>query len=225
MNLTAIRSFKLVLLISIILVTTTVSQAQLFGFSQSARVSGEGGWEIAPQFASFSYINDGSSTSVLKILGLANSIGVSTNTDIRISYERYWINGGEISEGGNFLMFGPKFSMKKDRSVFSLPIGNTFGNEGDDAWQIHPSFIFTFPLIKDQMDLSVEPKYILTFCEDCNDLFAFNFGLSAGELNKWGLRFGYGLMYGLGDANEGHYSQLSLGFFYKITKNNNEITD
>jgi hypothetical protein len=180
----------------------------VFNEMQSARTVGAGRVEATGNFSSVNYASDGESEQIQNQAGLQMAYGVSDKVDLRARYERIWSE--DLDEGVNVWGIGPKFSLIEKRIAFYMPIGNAIGDY-DDNWQLHPTFLITIPLAKDQVEFTIAPKYLLTFCSDCDDGLAINFGLALGQLSNWALRLEYGLLYNTQEFGDGHYNHLSLG--------------
>ncbi len=207
------KKFVLTLIIATVFFQTS---AQMFSELQSARTIGYSKIEINSYYSSLTFHEDGESEGFINDIGIQAAYGVSDNADIRIRYERIWLKDGEIDDGINFFNVGPKFNITKDKVAFSLPLGKSFGENSTKDWQLHPTLLFTIPLAKDMVDLTLSPKYMLVFCSECTDLLAFNLGASFGDLRIWAFRVEYGLIYSINDIDEGHIGQFSLGFSYSF---------
>ncbi|MFT5168160.1 MAG: AraC-like DNA-binding protein [Saprospiraceae bacterium] len=91
----------------------------------------------------------------------------------------------------------------------SLSIKEIVFNLGfDDA----PSFSHYF-----KSKTTFAPKYLMTLCNNCDDLIAFNLGAAfSNNFDKWAVRPEYGLLFNLGES--GHFAHFSLGFSFNLSK-------
>ena len=69
-------------------------------------------------------------------LGLGLGYGISDKVNLKIRYERLSSDGST-----NFVAFGPKISLKKDRIAAALPVWSYF-SEGESLWGISPTMLF-----------------------------------------------------------------------------------
>jgi len=99
-----------------------------------------------------------------------------------------------------------------------MPVGRAFGEDYSNSWQIHPTLLLTIPAISNKLDINLSPKYLMTFCEDCDDFIAVNLGLAfSDDLNKWAVRPEFGLLFDPGSSD--FSSHLSLGVSMIFGKN------
>ena len=184
--------------------------APVFSELQSARTVGKDKIEVTPLFSSINYAEDGESNGIQNHLGLRVAYGISPKTDIRLAYEYIWLKDDKDGEGISILGIGPKFSLLENKIAFYMPLGRAVGENTKDTWQLHPTFLFTYPVVEDKVDVTLSPKYLMTFCEGCDDLVAINLGFSfSNNLNKWSIRPEYGLLFNPGE--KGHFGHFSLG--------------
>ena len=211
---------KLSCYIGLILIIPIVLQgcAPVFSELQSARTVGKNRVEFTPSYSSVSFAADGEREKMQKHVGIQVAYGISDKIDIRVRYERAWEEGGDIKEDGISIgAIGPKFNLLEDRVAFYIPIGRAFGEYTEETWQIHPTFLFTIPAVPDKIDITFAPKYLISFCEGCENLLAINLGLSfSDDLNRWAIRPEYGMLFNPGE--EGHFSQFSIGVSYAFGK-------
>jgi hypothetical protein len=212
-NLFKIRSTNylgFILLISIVL----QGCAPVFSELQSARTVGKNRVEFTPSYSSVNFAADGERDKMQKHIGLQAAYGISDKVDIRVRYERAWEAEGSIKENGISIgAIGAKFSLIEDKIAFYLPIGRAFGEDTEDTWQMHPTFIFTMPVVAEKIDVTIAPKYLISFCEGCENLLAINLGLSlSDDLTRWAIRPEYGMLFNPGE--EGHFNQFSIGVSY-----------
>lgn len=196
-----------ILLISIL----NQSCAPVFSELQSARTVGDNRFEFTPSFSTVSFSENGESDGVQDHFGIQTAYGITDKIDIRARYERIWIKGSELMDGTSIIGVGPKLSLMENKIAFSLPIGRALGEGSSDSWQTHPTFLFTLPAVQDKVDLTLTPKYLMQFCEDCENLIAVNLGASLSkDLRSWAIRPEYGMLFNPGEP--GFYGQFSIGF-------------
>jgi hypothetical protein len=184
--------------------------APVFSEVQSARMCGEGRSELTPYYSTVSIHGDGESDGLQNHLGIQFAHGFSRNMDLRFRFENVWFKEGEFGDGYAILGFGPKFSLVRDNIAFYLPVGRALGEETTDSWQLQPSLLITAPLIRNKLDFTLAPKYLVVFCDECEDFVAFNFGLDISDnISRWSIHPEFGLLYNPGE--EGHVSQFSIG--------------
>jgi hypothetical protein len=187
------------------------SCAPPFSEMQSARLVGEKKLEILPSYSYVYYNVDGDHGGIQNHGGLQLAYGYSEKTDIRLRYEQIWITNDSLKNFTAILGGGPKFSVLKNYIAFYAPIGRALKKDNNTSWKFYPTFLFTLPLFNDKLDITFSPKYMISFCKDCNNLLALNLGLSLGkDVKKWSLRPEYGILFQPGES--GHYGQFSLAF-------------
>jgi hypothetical protein len=196
------------------------SCAPVFSEMQTARLAGVNHVELTPYYSSTGSGNkneDVDYSTVQSHIGLQAAFGILPEVDIRFRYENVWESGGKFGDGISLIGVGPKISFIKDKLAMSLPIGTALGDGVTDSWQFQPSLLGTLPVIKDKIDFTVAPKYVVQFCEECDNFLAFNTGLSfSKDLSKWALRTEYGrLFYG---KEQGGASHFSVGFSVNLGK-------
>lgn len=207
-------------LIVLVALISSQSCAPVFSEMQTARLAGAKHIELTPYYSSTATGNkneDVDYTTVQKHLGLQVAYGLLPEVDIRFRYENIWESGGKFGDGISLIGFGPKVSFIKDKLAMSLPIGTAVGDGVTDSWQFQPSLLGTLPVIKDKIDFTVAPKFVVQFCDECDNFFAVNTGLSfSKDLSKWALRTEYGrLFYG---KEQGGASHFSVGFSVNLGK-------
>jgi hypothetical protein len=181
----------------------------VFSELQGARTVGEGNIELTPSFSSVSLTDEGETDKIQNEIGVQAAFGISPSVDIRARYEYIWLPDSD-GENISVVALGPKFSLLKDHISFYLPVGRALGEGTTESWELHPTLLFSLALKKDIIDLNLSPKYIISFCEECESLLAINMGLSiSSDLNKWAIRPEFGLLYNPGET--GHASQFSIG--------------
>lgn len=141
---------------------------------QSARVLGEGGWELTPSFSSVSVSFDGDTEHVQNQYGLHFGYGLSERLDLRAAFARVVLD----DDGGstNVLGAGPKWALVEDAVALSVPVGVVFGDDVDDSsdtWTVAPTLLATMepspgitltPSVKGIYPFAVEdPELLLGF--------------------------------------------------------------
>lgn len=186
------------------------SCAPVFSELQSARTVGKNRVELTPSYTTASVTDDGETDGVQNELGMHAAIGLTPKFDLRMRYEYIWPKGGSFGDGISVIGFGPKISLLENKIALSLLGGTAFGEDVTDAWELQPSLLFTLPVLENKIDFTVAPKYIFTFCNECEDFVAINLGLSiSNDFSKWAIRPEYGLLYNIGET--GHVGQFSIG--------------
>jgi len=191
--------------------------APVFSELQSARLVGKNNLELTPAYSTVSASSEGETAGLQNELGLVAAYGVTPKMDFRMRYHYVWLKDDDFSANVNILAFGPKISLLENKIALSLPAGVAFGEGVMDSWEFQPSLLFTLPAVDNKLDVTLAPKYIFTFCEECDDYFAINFGLAfSNDLSSWAIRPEYGLLYDFGE--EGHIGQFSIGISKTIGK-------
>jgi len=187
------------------------SSVPVFSELQSARMVGKSQFELTPMFSSVSGSDNDDKEHLQNEYGLQAIIGLSEKVDFRVRTEVITYEGGDYSDWGAIIGFGPKVSLIKDKLAVSLPLGTSLNEGFMNDWEFQPALLLTWPAITDKLDITLSPKYIWTFCEDCQNLAAVNIGLAIStDLTKWALRPEYGRLYDFGEP--GHAGQFSIGF-------------
>lgn len=205
----------LVWIMTAIVPITAIKCVPTFSEMQSARTAGKNNIETTSYYTSVSYAEQGQSEGIQTHFGAQAAYGISSNFDIRVRYEYIWLkkavtDQSTVNDGINVLAIGPKFSLLENKIALSLPIGRAFGSNTQSTWQIHPTLILTYPVMKEKIDVSVSPKYMMSFSKQGNDMIAVNFGMSLStNLSKWAIRPEYGYLWG--GHMEGSYRQFSIG--------------
>lgn len=207
------------LLIAAIVIATLPHCAPVFSELQSARTVGKNRFEFTPSYSTVSITSDNETDGVQNHLGLRAAYGITPRTDIRMMYERVWfkdelVDGFEEDfRGVDVIGIGPKFSLLENILAVSLPVGRALGEDSKDSWQFHPTVLLTLPAVPDKVDITLAPKYLFTFCEDCDDLIAVNLGLAfSSDLSRWAIRPEYGMLFNPGE--KGRFGQFSIGLSY-----------
>lgn len=205
------------LTLAAILIAALPGCAPVFSELQSARTVGQNRFEFTPSYSSVAMTAESETDGIQNHIGLRAAYGITPRMDLRMVYERVWLKEDDFGDGVDVIGLGPKFSLVENMVAVSLPVGRAFGEETDDTWQFHPTVLLTLPAIPDKLDITLAPKYLFTFCEDCDDLIAVNLGLAlSNNLKKWAVRPEYGLLYNPGE--DGHFSQFSIGVTYSFGK-------
>ena len=190
--------------------------APVFSEMQGARTVGENRLEIMPSGSLVSVTEDNESEGVQNHVGFQVAYGLTSRCDLRLRYEYLWLDEDSDTHF-SVLGIGPKYSFLENKIAFYLPVGRAFGEDSKDSWELQPTLLFSIPAIKDRLDINLSPKYLFILCEDCEDLVAFNFGLSfSNNLSRWSVRPEYGLLYDPGES--GHFSHFSVGLAFAFGK-------
>ena len=181
-----------------------------FSELQSARLVGKGRFEMTPMYSTVSGADQKGPVHLQSHYGLHSSIGISQKMDLRLRTEIITYDGSDYSDWGAIIGFGPKWSLVENKMALSLPFGTSINENFMNEWEFQPSLLLTWPAISNKLDVTVNPKYVLTFCEDCQNLGAVNIGLAiSSDLSSWAIRPEYGHLYDFGES--GHAGQFSIG--------------
>lgn len=190
--------------------------APVFSEMQGARTVGVNRLEIMPSGSLVSVTDDNETEGVQNHVGFQAAYGLTSRLDLRLRYEYLWLEEDSDTHF-SVLGIGPKYSFLENKIAFYLPVGRAFGEDSKDSWELQPTLLFSIPAIKNRLDINLSPKYLFILCEDCDDLVAFNFGLSiSNNLSRWSVRPEYGLLYNPGES--GHFSHFSLGLAFAFGK-------
>jgi hypothetical protein len=212
-----------IIITSLIFLQSCVS---VFSELQGARTVGKNNIEVTPSGSLVyyenkdkEYIGDKNRQKAQNQLGVQVAYGITPKFDLRFRYERIWI-AKESQYNFRAVGIAPKYSIWKDHIAASLMIGKGMG-EGigiSELWQLHPTMLFTIPLLKDKIDLNLSPKYLTSFELNTPGDLAFNMGLSiSNNVSKWSLKPEFGLL--MYSTSKDIYSHVSLGLSYKFGKN------
>lgn len=209
------RTADQLLLIAGLAITAT-GCAPVFSELQSARTVGKNRVEITPSYSSINYSEEGWGDGFQKHVGAQVAYGITPRLDMRLRYEFIWLKDA-ADENVSVIGFGPKFALWQDWLAVTVPVGKIISDIGADVngnppntWQVHPTLLFSAPVIKDMVHINLSPKLLIPLCDDCQSLVAANFGLALStNLNKWALRPEYGVLFG--PELEGYYSHFSIG--------------
>lgn len=187
------------------------SCASVFSEMQSARTVGKERIELTPSYSFVFGEYDGETQGVQNHVGVQAGYGINEDIDIRLRFEYLWSVKNTVPDFSYAVVgIGPKFSLLKDKIAFTLPIGRALGEGTENTWEIHPTLIFSFPIVKDNLEINIAPKYLLRLVEDADDMLALNVGFSIGsDILKWSIRPEYGILFIPGET--GSYSHVSLG--------------
>jgi hypothetical protein len=205
-------ALNIILCIGLLFACTLIQNcAPVFSDLQSARLVGKGNIEITPSYSTVSFSESGESNGIQNHVGAQVAIGLSEKVDLRTRIEHIWLKE-EASYNETIFGVGPKFSLVKDKMAAYLPVGFAFSDIGE-TFEFQPTLLFTIPVIAEKIDFNPSVKYLMTFCDGCDNLVAFNFGLAFSEdISLWAIRAEYGLLYNPGES--GHFGQFSIGFSY-----------
>jgi hypothetical protein len=191
---------------ALLLAGTACACAPVFSDLQSAKLVGKGRVEATPSFSTVSASDSG---HVQDHAGLQLATGVHDRVDLRLRYERVWVEDG----GVNVLGFGPKVQLFRNYAALYVPVGFAFGGDIDSGrtWAVHPTLLLTGQ-VHPNVELNWSGKYLVPLGADgADDLLAFNLGLGLGPANgRWAIRPEFGWLLDPGD--EGHFTQFSIGF-------------
>ena len=133
----------------------TQSCAPVFSELQSARTVGENNFEVTPSGSLISFKRDGDEEQVQNHLGIQIAYGITPKFDIRLRYERLWLYGdGFFGYGYDVIGIAPKYSILKDRIAISVLLGTLLAEGGNEHWHLHPTMLFSIPLLEDKIDLN-----------------------------------------------------------------------
>jgi hypothetical protein len=192
------------------------SCAPVFSELQSARTVGKNKLEVTPSYSDVKMKDEGKNYDVQSHLGVQLAYGLSPKVDLRFRYEYIWFKDNGFKDGIKVMGIGPKFSLSENKVAFAVPIGRAFGEGTEETWEIHPTFLFTIPAIKDKLDINISPKCLIPL-NGGDVLVAINLGFSISDnFNKWALRPEYGILFKPGES--GYYHHLSLGFSWTFGK-------
>lgn len=186
------------------------------------------GWknnlELTPTGTLTNFRENGDGEKVQNSIGFQAAYGIHSKADVRFRYERVWLaNGSIVDDGIHTIGLAPKYSILENRIAASLLLGCAVDGAGDiGAFEIHPTMLFSVPLLNDKIDLNFSPKYLWSLDPDSENFMAFNLGLSASnDLKKWAIRPEYGLCFYL---KKQEYFHNSASVFpinsLSLTKNN-----
>lgn len=205
--------------LSSIILFNSCAFAPVFSDIQSARMAGKNNLELTPTGTLTNFRENGDGEKVQNSIGFQAAYGIHSKADVRFRYERVWLaNGSIVDDGIHTIGLAPKYSILKNRIAASLLLGCAVDGAGDiGAFEIHPTMLFSVPLLNDKIDLNFSPKYLWSLDPDSENFMAFNLGLSASnDLKKWAIRPEYGLCFL--PEETGIFSQFSIGFSYKFIK-------
>ena len=188
--------------------------APVFSDLQSARLVGKKNVELTPSYTTVGYTEDGESDGVQNHIGAQLAVGLSDNVDLRFRFEHLWEK--EYADNNEQVIgLGPKIGLVKDRIAAYLPVGAALSDIS--TFQFHPTLLFTLPVVHDQIDFNPSAKYLISFCEDCDNFLAFNLGIALSQdLSKWAFRAEYGFLINPGES--GSYRQFTFGFSFPLNK-------
>ena len=196
------------------------SCAPVFSELQTAKTVGKDNVEVVPTYSSVSYRDKEETEGFQNQIGLQVAYGVTNNFDIRGRLEHIWLKDSKGEEGVTIFGVGPKLGILKDKISFYLPVGRALGSDYSETWQLHPTLLMTLPALKNKIDITLAPKYLMLLCEDCPNYGAVNLGFSfSNDLTKWAIRPEYGILFH--PETSSRFRQFSLGFVYFFREKNN----
>lgn len=202
------RSNKFII-ISIVLALAGYGCAPSFSELQSAKLVDKGHFEAAANYSSVSFHNEGESEKAQDHFGIQIAYGLMDKVNLRFRYERIEVDPVEVS--ANVFGFGPKLRIVEDVFALYLPVGFATGEdiETSESWQFHPTIILTYPY-REYFELNTSAKYIIQFCDDCDQLVGLNVGLGLShDLRIYAIRPELGFLINPGE--DGHYMHYSIG--------------
>lgn len=189
------------------------SCAPVFSDVQSARTAGDDCWEITPVFTNVNYTERGTVTGLQNHIGIHAAYGITPRIDVRIRYEYIWLKHENADL--HIIGMGPKFSLLENKIAFHLPFGFAVGKHLGNTLQVHPTLLFTFPLVEENIEVTLAPKYLITACDDCEDVFAVNLSAALStHLSRWAIRPEYGILFNPG--YRGFVGQFSIGLSFSF---------
>lgn len=189
--------------------------APVFSDLQSARLVGKKNVELTPSYSTVGFNEDGESEGIQNHIGAQMAVGLSDKVDLRVRFEHVWLKNDDEGYDEQILGLGPKISLVKDRVAAYLPVGAALSDFS--TFQFHPTILFTVPVVSNQIDFNPSAKYLISFCEDCDNFLALNLGMAlSNDLNKWAFRTEYGFLFTPDES--GSYRQFSFGFSYTFHK-------
>lgn len=192
--------------------------APVFSEVQSARTVGKHNVEITPSLTVNSVNEDlGEFALIPGNIGVQAAYGLSDRTDLRFRYESigsFGIGafGAGALGGGGHVSIGAKYSLIENYIAAYLPLRYNYGRIYN-GFELAPTMLFTLP-IKNIVDFTFSPKYVMSISSPTSGLFATNFGLAiSNDMTRWSVRTEYGMLY----LPEGyHVGQFSIGMSFTL---------
>lgn len=184
--------------------------AQVLSNLQSARMANKNHFELTPMFSTVDAVDHDKTIHLQNEFGLHAEIGLSEKISICVRPELISSEGSDYYSTTFFIGLGPKISLMENNIAISLPVGTGINDDFMNEWEFHPALLLTYPAIRKKLDITLSPKYLLSFCKDCNDFVAINIGLAiSNDLSKWSVCPEYGQLFDFGE--KGHTGQFSIG--------------
>jgi hypothetical protein len=213
------RYYGLLSTLLLISLMSIPARAQLYFDLQSARTAGARNLEVTPGYSAIFFRSEGDSEFLYNQIGVQAAYGISNFVDMRFSYERLfaynWTSGGL-----NFISFGPKIRLVRDRIAFFMNLATGFGNEVEtkDFWLMYPTLLFTLPLSQ-YVELNPSVRGLFFFDKYSDTLLSASLGLGISpNLDKWVLRPEIGILANPGDP--GSALQVGLGVTWYLNQRN-----
>jgi hypothetical protein len=148
---------------------------------QDARIVRPGQVEITPSISPIFITSGGDTEHVGTQLGAHAIFGAADRVDFGIGYARFEVDD-EAAGGTNVLGFGPRYGLVRGRLTAAAPVGFAFGGGADagDSFQVQPALLFTTP-IGQNADFNPSVRLLVPFCDGCDTMVGFNFGLGLGS--------------------------------------------
>lgn len=146
--------------------------------------------------------------------GVKLGLGLTKNTDLKIRYENLIPRNENYNV--NFFSLTPRFNVKRDKSVFNLPLG-VYWNDEDYEFIIGPGFSFNRKFSK-HFELNYHVKI---------DAFLNSWYLYAGsqlgagfsnDLSQWAIRPEIGFMKDIFELDNGTYLTYGLGICFYLNR-------
>ncbi len=197
------------LLLCLLLCTFGAMQgcAPVFSEGQSARLVGEGNYEITTSYTTM---------EVQRHYGFQAAYGISERLDLRFRYEHVDGSEFEFSDevfdiNANVASIGLKYRLLEDLVAFYLPVGCVFGDDITEVgiWQFHPTLLMRVPFSR-YFEFNPAAKVLIPIgAGDADIYFAMNYGFGlSSNLEKWALRPEAGFLIG---REGGFMGQFSIG--------------
>jgi hypothetical protein len=154
---------------------------------QDARIVGDRGVRVTAHWSGLHASGDGGGEKLGDEFGVLLGVGVGDATELQLRVERLEPSGGE--DGYQFLSFGPKFGLMKDRLALLIPSGVYLGGgiEPLETFQIQPAFLETV-LLSPQFELNASQRLILPFNPDLFTWLNLGFGVGLStDLDRWAI--------------------------------------
>lgn len=215
---------QLLLFPALVCISSCVSVAPVNNHFEKAGTLQKGNVELSGHFTSYSARVEGESEAANDNVGFRFGYGISDKFDLKLRYERLIpaISSDEF-KGANYLSVVPKFSLKKNKIAFLLPLSYYFYKITDEegvtakehVYSVAPHFLFTHTNKSNQIDLTGGVKGDFVFNGGSDFLLGASVGAGfSKDLSKWAIRPEIGFQFFPGD--EGSYMNYGLGFQWII---------